>query len=294
MSIVLFCQKGISKVTARPPRVGGLPQDEQHSGAPEGYIANAQQIHERQDRTIEQREECRHMLSPDLRAIFLQRHIAPPMQSIFDRPMGPHQLSYLASICLPGRETGDAVAHVLAGMSFAAHPALHPKHLLNTAPLLSKPLAQVGARRDHAFLMPPMSFVHAGGAAPARAVGARVFKEELEIGTHRGLIVLGYEHILALVARDRLTKQALGVYGIGADDPPFDQHRREHLLAGTDFIFLAPNFALSQHIARAHLIEGTQMHRRLMGCLMPMRSAQRFAIKGHMPARQPSLLRLQT
>ncbi len=65
------------------------------------------------------------MLSPDLRAIFLQRHIAPPMQSIFDRPMGPHQLSYLASICLPGRETGDAVAHVLAGMPLAAHPALH-------------------------------------------------------------------------------------------------------------------------------------------------------------------------
>ncbi len=139
-----------------------------------------------------------------------------------------------------------------------------------------------------------MSFVQKSGYLPARSVGIGIFKKELEIFSHRRLIVLGNERVVSFIPLDRLTEKALRVHRISTDYAPFDQRWRQHRFDRTDFIFLLTDLALGQHIACCHLIKGTQVHGRLMRRLMSIGSPQRFAIECDMAALNASLLCQQT
>src|SRR5437660_12408575 len=57
-----------------------------------GNISNAHEIEDRQQKAVEDGQNTGSVSFADLTVVLAQGHIAPPMQSVFNRPVLPHQM----------------------------------------------------------------------------------------------------------------------------------------------------------------------------------------------------------
>jgi hypothetical protein len=91
-----------------------------------GNIGNPQEIEQGQQKTVEHGEYAGSVALAHLTVIFAQRHIASPMQAVFNRPMLPHQFQQPRGRGLGRREAGDAIDHLRAGFAPCAGYLAHP------------------------------------------------------------------------------------------------------------------------------------------------------------------------
>jgi hypothetical protein len=111
------------------------------------------------------------------RAVFIEGHIADPMQAIFNAPMAPIEIEKACGVGLGGGEAGQPVDHLVAEQCVIGAPP---------PPLDAKDLPAVGElhvvveRRtgpDPPLLQPAMALIDAavlrGEKPPGRGVGCR-------------------------------------------------------------------------------------------------------------------------
>ena len=93
------------------------------------------------------------------------------------------------------------------------------------------------------------------------------------------MIVLGDEHIGPCPSMHLGTQFSLGMHGIQAENPSFDQGRREPLLEGTDLVLFLTDGAVPQPRASGDIITVEQMH----GMGLGAGGAKGLSIDGQLP-----------
>src|SRR5579875_145530 len=179
--------------------------------------------------------------------------------------MGSIEVQEASRISLLGRQTGQAIDHLLARFPFADHAPLQAKDLSNVLPVALKETGEIGTGGDLTTLESSVPFVAALGALPAGVISLGVFKKELQILIHLRLILLGDEQVVALEAPEHGTEVALGMHGIGRDNAILHLESLQPGFDRTDLILFLAHLMLSQDGASTRLIEREQMHRPLFG-----------------------------
>lgn len=62
----------------------------------------------------ERRHHLRGVARPDLRPIFVECHVADPVNAVFDRPVATHQIEEPSTVGIPPLQAGDAEVDLMA------------------------------------------------------------------------------------------------------------------------------------------------------------------------------------
>src|SRR2546421_1795380 len=179
-----------------------------------GDIRDAHKIEHGQQKTVEKGQNARSISFAHLRVIFAQRHIAPPMQAVFNGPVRAHQLQQPLWGSELGREAGDAIDDLGARLAIFLHGTRQSKDLSNAGPLASQKVIEFAARHQFADFQASMALVDGACRAPVTTVGWRFAEKELQVVIQAGLIALDDEHIVPLPASHLPTEGTLRVQRI--------------------------------------------------------------------------------
>jgi hypothetical protein len=92
-------------------------------------VGHPMPIHQREDDSVEHGEHLSHRREADATPILPQSHIAPPVETIFDRPMGANELQQMLGGTVLWRQTRPAINHLDAVLISAFAFALQAKDL---------------------------------------------------------------------------------------------------------------------------------------------------------------------
>ncbi len=255
-----------------------------------GHIVNPQAIHQAENRTVEPSQQAGNGTRACLACIFSQGDIAPPVESIFDLLVMPHQLQHSLRRGLAHRKTTESIHDLEADLpSFEdTGGAFESKDLLNASPLFLKPVIEIRATGDLSMFQSPMAFVPRLRLHPASTIRSAVCKQVGNIFQEGGLVVLGDEHIRSPTPMHLRAQLPLGMHRIQGHHPSFDQGWSNERLERADLILLLADIALPQHGPGGHIRATELMHR------MSLRagSSQGFPINGELSVIERALVRL--
>jgi hypothetical protein len=130
----------IERLVERSVEVAHLPSS----------IAHLCAVHQAQDGAIELGEQAWNRAGTCLAVVFAQRHIAPPMEPIFDHPMISVQLQESFRRSLAHRKAAESINDLVTDFPRFEDlcRAFESKDLLNALPILSEPVIEIRTTRN--------------------------------------------------------------------------------------------------------------------------------------------------
>jgi len=196
----------IERLVERSIEVAHLPSD----------IAHPYAVHQTQEGAIELGKQAWNCASTRLATVLTQRHIASPMEPIFDPPMISVQLQKPFGRSLAHRKAAEAIHHLVTDFPGFQDlgGAFESKDLFNPLPLLGEPVIEIRATDHLAMFAPSMPFLPGFCLLPAPPIRGRIFKEIRNVLAQRGLVVFGNQQILPLQPMYLRTQRSLGMHRV--------------------------------------------------------------------------------
>ncbi len=177
-------------------------------------------------RVVEHRQDVGSLPHAQLRMILAHGGIASIMQAMLNAKVASAQLQEAVGISECGRQTGDAVAHLLLGSSQGIGAlAVQLEDVCRLRPLAV--VGQQATHRDRAFLQPPMAFlhrlglpkIHRGSRAPRPA--HHRLKERLDLVIKVALLGFDHPQVIPMRLHNLQAEVPMSKQGVSAHhDPP--------------------------------------------------------------------------
>jgi hypothetical protein len=184
------------------------------------------------------RHYLRNAATAHLGPIFIERHIADPLDLVLDLPMLPDQAQQPLGISLIQAKAGDPIAHFVALLFrlFHGDAALYLADLGQPRPVTVSP----ECRADGQPALLEAATPAVDRLCCSRGLCQRVSLLEGQLNTVQqlGWVSFDQHHLVPATVHDTLGDGALGKQGIHGEHPSLDDQGAQHVLQDWDLIGL--------------------------------------------------------